>query len=68
MKLSTRQTCYGIEIKVDEISTDIYKKSGESEDFIKNLLKAFEEVCRMDDLNIIENLENHFDIKIVRED
>lgn len=71
MELTTRSASWGIEIKTDEIKCEIYKPSinketCESNYFIQNLLQVTEDICAMRNETIFEYLENHYDIKIFK--
>lgn len=64
MELTTRSASWGIEIKTDEITTDIYKNGNESDEFIKNLLQVIEDVCGMRDEHIYDYLQRHYNVEI----
>jgi len=64
MKIKTRQASWGIEIKVDEVTTDIPKNGNESNEFLQNLLETAEQICSMRNETLFKYLENYYNIKI----
>ena len=68
MELTTRSGGYAsfIEIKVDEVKTDIWKNGNESDEFIQNLLSVIEDVCNLREESVFEYLEKHYEIKITK--
>ena len=51
MKLTSRFANYGsfLEIKVDEIQTDIFKNTNQPLEMIENLISVIEDLCKLTD-------------------
>ena len=51
MELTTRFANYGsfLEIKVDEIQTDIFKNTNQPLNMIENLISVIEDLCKLTD-------------------
>ena len=51
MELTTRFANYGsfLEIKVDEIQTDIFKDTNQPLEMIENLISVIEDLCKLTD-------------------
>ena len=51
MELTTRFANYGsfLEIKVDEIQTDIFKNTNQPLEMIENLISVIEDLCKLTD-------------------
>lgn len=64
MEFKTRQAVWGIEIKVDEVTTDISNNGNQSNEFLQNLLETAKQICIMRNETLFEYLENHYKIKI----
>ena len=60
MELTTRFANYGsfLEIKVDEIQTDIFKNSKESLEMIENLIYVIEDLCKLTDKEFIYEIKD----------
>ena len=60
MELTTRFANYGsfLEIKVNEIQTDIFKNSKESLEMIENLISVIEDLCKLTDKEFIYEIKD----------
>lgn len=68
MKIKTRLTESFMQIKVDEIETDIWKNGNESNELMQNLIEVLEDLSKLRDESLFEYLEKYFDIKITQSD
>ena len=60
MELTTRFANYGsfLEIKVDEIQTDIFKNDENAVKLIENLISVIEDLCKLTDKEFIYEIKD----------